>query len=197
MDEVLWAIGRTSGIVALVLLTLAVVLGVLTRGGRPLPGLPRFAVARLHRDSSLLASMFLVVHVLTLLGDSYAQLRPIDVIVPFLADLAPFWQGLGTAALDLLLAVVATALLRRRLPAAVFRAVHACVYPMWAIALLHALGSGSDADALWSRGFAASAVVIVLAATLWRALAPSFRTHPKDRARRAALSRPDPLDRSS
>ncbi|WP_168198059.1 ferric reductase-like transmembrane domain-containing protein [Brachybacterium sp. SGAir0954] len=184
MDEVLWATARASGVVALVLLTLSVVLGILTRGGRPMIGLPRFAVAHLHRDASLLATAFLTLHVVTLLGDSYAGLRLVDLMVPFLAARDALWQGLGTTALDLLLAVIVTALLRRRLPAAVFRTVHLAVLPLWGIALLHALGSGTDAGTLWFRVLAAASAAIVLAATLWRLLAPSFRTHPAARARR-------------
>ena len=59
MDEAGWAFGRGTGIVALVLFSLAVVLGILTRSGRPAAGLPRFAVATVHRNVSLLATAVL------------------------------------------------------------------------------------------------------------------------------------------
>ncbi|WP_237762590.1 hypothetical protein [Arthrobacter sp. ERGS1:01] len=40
MDDALWAFGRVSGFVSMVLLTVALILGILTRSGRPLPALP-------------------------------------------------------------------------------------------------------------------------------------------------------------
>ena len=46
-----------------------------TRSGRPAPWLPRFAVAETHRNTSLLATVFLVLHVGLLLFDPYAQLK--------------------------------------------------------------------------------------------------------------------------
>lgn len=190
MDEVLWAVGRTSGIVSLLLFTAAVVLGILVRGGRALPGLPRFAVGRVHRDVSLLATVFLVLHVLTLLGDSYAQMSLVDLVIPFLGEVEPFWQGLGTVALDLVLAVVLTSALRTRLPAPVFRAVHLGVYPMWALALLHSLGVGTDAGTTWFLALAGGSFTAVALALLWRLAAPAVRTSP---AARAEHLRTDPF----
>nr|BFF16385.1 hypothetical protein GCM10025699_76880 [Microbacterium flavescens] len=75
MDTALWALGRGTGVAALVLFTVSIVLGVLTRSGRPLPGLPRFAVTLVHRDVSLTATVFLLIHIVSLFFDSYAQLR--------------------------------------------------------------------------------------------------------------------------
>lgn len=44
MTDAVWAFGRVSGVVALILFTITLVLGVLTRSGRPLPGIPRFSI---------------------------------------------------------------------------------------------------------------------------------------------------------
>ena len=115
MDEALWAFGRASGFVSLALFTVTVLLGIVNRSGRPLLTLPRFSVTILHRNMALLATVFLGLHVGSLMLDSYAKLNPIDVVVPFLGSFKPFWQGLGTVALDLVLAVVVTALVRQRI----------------------------------------------------------------------------------
>jgi sulfoxide reductase heme-binding subunit YedZ len=74
MNEIMWAFGRASGIVSLLLFTLVVVLGVVSRSGRPLGGLPRFSVALLHRSTSLIALTFLVLQVGTLMLDPHAKL---------------------------------------------------------------------------------------------------------------------------
>ena len=77
--------------------------------------MPRFALAALHRNLSLLAVVFLAVHVVTTLADSYAPIALKDVFVPFLSSYRPLWLGLGAVACDLLLALIVTSLLRVRL----------------------------------------------------------------------------------
>ncbi|MFI5084392.1 MAG: ferric reductase-like transmembrane domain-containing protein [Actinomycetales bacterium] len=164
----MWAFGRASGFLSLGLLTLSVLLGILNRSGRPLFGLPRFSVTLLHRNVALLAIVFLVLHVGALLLDSYARLRLADVVVPFLGGYRPFWQGLGTLAVDLLLAVVVTALLRQRIGVRAFRAVHWLSYGLWPIALAHAIGNGTNGTSGWFLALAAGAVAVVGAAAAWR-----------------------------
>lgn len=164
----LWYLGRASGAVALVLLSVVVALGVATRSGRPLPGLPRFAVAAVHRSASLLAVVFVAVHVLTLLLDPYAQLDLLALVVPFTAASHPFWYGLGALALDLLVALVVTSVLRAHLPQRVWRGIHWLAYACWLVALLHGIGSGSDADKGWMLGLFAGCVAGVIAALVWR-----------------------------
>lgn len=168
MDEAMWAFGRVSGVISLMLLTISVVLGILVRSGRPLLVLPRFALAVVHRNIALLATVFLGLHVGSLLLDSYAQLDLADTVVPFLGAYKPFWQGLGTVAVDLLLAVVLTSLFRRRLGPQVFRAVHWLTYALWPVAMFHAIGNGTDAAEKWFLLLAAGAGAAVGAAVVWR-----------------------------
>src|SRR5262249_36985966 len=75
MTDALWYLARGAGLVSLVLLTVVVVLGIAGRSGRPAVGLPRFAVAMVHRNAGLLAVVMLGIHVIALLFDPYAQLR--------------------------------------------------------------------------------------------------------------------------
>ncbi len=184
-DDILWAVGRSSGVVALLLLTVSLWLGIVARSGRPLPGLPRFSVTLVHRNVSLLAVVFLVLHIGTLLLDSYAKLTLTDVLVPFLGAHLPFWLGLGTVAVDLLIAVTITALLRRRLGLRVFKAVHWLSYAMWPIALAHTIGDGTDGTAPWMLLLAGACVLFVLVAVFWRVSAGFVESA---RARRGELS---------
>lgn len=168
--------------IALALFTGTVVLGIINRSGRPLPSVPRFSVALVHRNISLLATMFLLIHIGTLMLDSYAKLNLIDAFVPFLGSFKPFWQGLGTVAFDLLVAIVLTGLLRHRLGQRTFRAVHWFAYAMWPIALAHSIGNGTNGTESWflvSSVVAAAAVAIAL---IWR-LSPRFLETSKARQR--------------
>ncbi|GAB3409795.1 hypothetical protein GCM10027515_29100 [Schumannella luteola] len=174
MDEALWALGRATGAIGLLLMTGSVVLGILTRSGRPAIGLPRFGVATLHRNVGILATAFIAIHVVSLLFDPYAQLKLVDLVVPFLGEYRPFWLGLGTVAIDLMLAVTITALLRRRIGARAFRAVHLSTYALWPIALAHGLGTGTDALTPWMIALTVVCVGAVVAALVWR-LSARFR----------------------
>ncbi|MET0134045.1 MAG: ferric reductase-like transmembrane domain-containing protein [Kibdelosporangium sp.] len=168
MTDALWYFGRGTGAAALLLLSLSTALGIATSAGRPLPGLPRFAVTALHRNASLTASVFLIIHIGTLFLDPYAQLKLLDRVVPWLGEYRPFWLGLGTLAFDLIIAVVVTSLLRQRIGLRAWRAVHWFAYATWPVGLLHALGTGTDNTALWMWFVAALSVVVVAGAFVWR-----------------------------
>ncbi|MET4053079.1 sulfoxide reductase heme-binding subunit YedZ [Frigoribacterium sp. PvP054] len=168
MTEALWALGRGTGVAALVLFTAAVVLGVVTRSGRPLAGLPRFSVTLVHRNVSLFATAFLLVHVVALLFDPFAQLTLLDIVVPFFGDFRPFWQGLGTLALDLTIAIALTGMLRRHVGRRVFRAVHWGTYLLWPVALAHAIGNGTNGTDAWFLALAGLCTVAVVASVAWR-----------------------------
>ncbi|MEW9266203.1 ferric reductase-like transmembrane domain-containing protein [Kineococcus endophyticus] len=163
-SELLWALSRASGLVLLPLFTLVVVLGVLTRGGRRLGRSPRWVTPLVHRSLALAALGFLVVHVGSVVADGYVDVSLLDVVVPFASGYRPFWTGLGTVAVLLLVAVVATSLARVRLGRRVWRAVHALTWPFLAVSLAHALGVGSDTRTPWGLALAAACVVAVLAA---------------------------------
>jgi methionine sulfoxide reductase heme-binding subunit len=167
-DEALWAVGRGTGITALAFLTISVALGIATRSGRPLQWLPRFAVADVHRFAALAGSLLVALHITLLFLDPYAQLRLIDFAVPFLGSYRPLWQGLGTLAVDILIVVVITSLLRHRVGARAFRAVHWLTYALWPIALAHALGNGTDSHHIWFMAFAACCALTVAVALVWR-----------------------------
>jgi sulfoxide reductase heme-binding subunit YedZ len=175
MTDALWYLARGTGVTSLVLLTVVVALGVANRRGQPAFGLPRFGVALVHRNASLLAVVFVVVHVVTLLFDPYAQLHLADLVLPFEAAYRPLWTGLGTLGLDLLLAIVVTSLLRHRLGQRTWRAVHWLAYACWPIAWLHALGTGTDAGSWWMRGVAALCLLAVLTALAVRLAARPTR----------------------
>lgn len=175
-NKALWYLSRGTGLTALVVLTLVVVLGVLTRYSRPLPQLPRFVTAGLHRNTSLLAVALLTVHVVSAVLDPYSLTGFVGIVVPFTGGYRPLWVGLGTLAVDLLIALTVTSLLRSRLPDRVWRAVHWTAYVCWPVAVVHGLGSGTDAGRSWSLALTAACVVAGGAAVLWRATSPGLFT---------------------
>jgi hypothetical protein len=155
--------------VALLLLTASVVLGVLGSvrfdAG---PRWPRFAIDALHRDVSLLVMVFLVLHVVTSVLDSFAPISLLDAVIPFAGTYRPFWLGLGAVSFDLLIALVLTSLMRRRLGYRSWRAIHWLAYASWPVAVFHGLGTGSDSMAWWMLALTAACVAAVLLAVFAR-----------------------------
>jgi hypothetical protein len=165
-----WYLTRGCGVVALLLLTTGVVLGVLTSTRWAAPRWPRFVVSGLHRNVTLLALAFVCVHVLTTILDGYAPIGLRDAVIPFVSRYRPLWLGFGAVAFDLLLAIIATSLLRARLGYRTWRIVHWLAYASWPVALVHALGTGSDARTGWFGLLALASVLAVVLAVLWRVL---------------------------
>jgi predicted ferric reductase len=173
MSSAFWALGRGTGVVALVLFTVALVLGIVARSGRPVPWLGRFGTSDLHRTAALTGTGLVVAHVATLYLDPYAQLRLVDFVFPFLGAYKPLWLGLGTLALDLLGVVTVVSLLRHRVGPKVFKTVHWATYALWPVALMHALGNGTNGGSTWFRALAVVCVSAVVTAVGWR-LTPSY-----------------------
>jgi methionine sulfoxide reductase heme-binding subunit len=176
-----WYLTRSTGAVALLLLSVAVALGVADVRRFSTPSWPRFLVDALHRNVSLLALVFLLLHILTAMLDSFASISLLAVFIPFVGSYRPFWLGLGAVAFDLLLAVILTSLLRQRVGQRAWRATHWLVYACWPVALLHTLGTGSDVKTTWLLALSLACLALVLAAVLARALSGLPRKRTRER----------------
>src|ERR1022692_4202748 len=89
-----------TGVVAMVLLTAVVVLGVLVNRQGRLPGLPGFAGLSLHRYLSLLATGLLGVHIVKAVPDPFDDLGLSSAVIPFASAYKPVWLALGAASFD-------------------------------------------------------------------------------------------------
>ena len=143
--KALWYLTRSTGLVALVLLTATVVLGVVASVGWTTERWPRFLSQDVHRNLSLFCVGFVAIHVITTVSDGYVPIGFADAFVPFRTPYRPLYVGLGALTFDLLLAVLITSALRHRIGFASWRFVHWLAYLCFPIALFHSLGSGTDA----------------------------------------------------
>jgi sulfoxide reductase heme-binding subunit YedZ len=168
MGSPLWFATRATGVVALLLLTLTVILGVAGTARFAAPAMPRLVTSGVHRTLSLLVLCFIAVHVATTVLDSYTRIGLATAVIPFSSGYRTLWLGLGTVAADGLLAVALTSLLRDRLPYRTWRAVHWLGYACWPIALWHGLGTGTDSRLPWLLALDALCVAGVVAAICWR-----------------------------
>ena len=142
----LWYTTRSTGVVAFVLLTLSFAFGLAaTKRALASRHWPRVATQALHRNISLLAVAFMLVHIVTTLADSYVHVAWWAWVVPFSSGYRTLWTACGTIAFDLVVVLVLTSLVRDRMSARVWRGVHWASYAAWPFAFLHFLGTGTDA----------------------------------------------------
>jgi methionine sulfoxide reductase heme-binding subunit len=170
-ESVLWFATRGAGIVSLIMLTGVVCLGVLTSVRWQAESWPRFLTAQLHRNLSLLAIVFLALHIATAVVDPYTSLGWVTAVIPFSSPYRRLWLGLGVIAFDLLLAMIVTSLLRSRIGVRAWRAVHWAAYLAWPVALVHGYGTGSDVSAPWMLAIDALCLAAAIGAVSWRLVA--------------------------
>ena len=163
-----WYTMRATGVVALALLTVTMVLGILTAGRAATRSWPAFARAALHKRVSLLAMVFLSIHVLTAVVDTYVNVGWAAVVVPFVSPYRPLWTGLGTVGVDLMVAVAVSSALRQRIAARTWRGIHWLAYGSWPVAMAHSLGMGTDAGTVWLDILAGACCLAVVASLTWR-----------------------------
>lgn len=180
-DEFFWAIGRSTGVVAMVLLTLSVALGIRSRAAKPLLGVPRFAVTNIHRSVSLMAVVFTVVHVGTLVFDKYSGISLIDMVIPFGASSNIFLNALGTVSLNVLLALAISGLLKSKISERTFHLIHWGAYVCWPLAIVHGF-EGSDMGQLWYLGVTLACLAVVCASLIYR-LSANFSDYSAQRYR--------------
>lgn len=160
--HVFWITSRAAGVLALLLASASVSVG-LTMGGRMLPRAQR-TFRSLHEALSLAALSALAVHALSLLGDAYLHPSLVGLTIPFASSFRQPWMAIG------IVAGWASALLglsyyaRGRIGVARWRRLHRFTAVAWLASLVHALGMGTDAGTAWF--LIAVGIVIVPALTL-------------------------------
>ena len=167
-STILWYATRATGLMALVLLTATMVLGLTTTTRARARNWPGFAQQELHRRISILAVAFVALHVLTSVLDTFVHISWAAIVVPFTSEYARFWVGVGAIAVDLMLAVFVSSLLRARLRPGTWRAIHWLAYLSWPVALAHTFGMGTDSRQAWVIALGVLCVVSVAVALAWR-----------------------------
>lgn len=141
-----WIVARATGLAAYAALCLSVLSGVALRTSVLDFLATNRALRSLHDFTTWIWIPIGGAHVAALLLDKTAQIRPLDVVVPFQVSYGPLAIGLGTVAFDLVVLVVVTSWLRRRMNDTLWRWIHRASYVAFAALFFHAYLSGTDFD---------------------------------------------------
>ncbi len=174
-STVTWDTARAGGLISYVLLTTAVALGLVLRNRWQSTRWPRLVTNELHGYVSLLALVFIAVHVLAVAVDPFTHFGLTAVLVPFASHYRPVWMSLGIVALYLLLAVWVSSRLRHRIGHRLWRQIHVLAFGVYGAATLHGLGTGSDTRTIWAGALYGVSVGLVGSLLAVRLLAPAGR----------------------
>ena len=122
----------------------------------------------LHRNLALMTLVFLALHIVTAVVDPFTHLGWAAALIPFSSYYRTIWLGLGVISFELLLAIVATSLLRSYLGHNAWRTIHWLTYAAWPVGVLHGLGTGTDAWSVWMLAITAACVAAVGVAIILR-----------------------------
>src|SRR3954451_341530 len=150
-----WITSRAAGGAALLLASASVTVGLMMSSKRPSAN--KRDLRAIHEALSLTTLAMVVLHGVSLLGDSYLNPGPAGIAIPFVGFYRPLWTGLGIIAGYGLAALGLTYYLRDRIGAARWRKLHRLTALFWLLAIGHSIGAGSDANEIW---------FVVLGATL-------------------------------
>jgi sulfoxide reductase heme-binding subunit YedZ len=182
----LWYATRASGIMALVLLTATMVLGLVTTTRVKARNWPGFVQQELHRRISIIAVVFVAIHVLTSVLDTFVSISWLSIVVPFTSSYARLWVGVGAISLDLMLAVFVSSLLRPYIKPGTWRALHWLAYVSWPVALAHTFGMGTDSREPWVIALGVVCAAAVAGGVLWRLMRPGTTAAPEPTVRGVA-----------
>ena len=172
-----WPATRAAGLTSYVLLFLSVVSGIL----QSLPGVlrrRRATLYALHCTACQYGLLFGFLHGLLMLGDTTVSYTWREILVPFTAPYLPLATGLGTIALYIMVVLVISSRLIKRIGRKFWRVVHFLAFPGYLLALYHGIAMGTDAQYAEIRLLYAITAAVVLVLVLFRLSAGSAKKVP-------------------
>lgn len=157
-----WLASRAAGIVAFVLVALAVVLGLYMAGNLGRTRGYKRVMVKLHEQIAVAALIAIGLHGVLLLGDRWLHPGLSGILVPFTMGYRPVWTGLGILAGYLAALLGLTFYARRRIGAARWRRAHRLIAVVYVLGAAHALGAGSDGAGPWLRGIVVASGLAIL-----------------------------------
>lgn len=192
-EQLFWFLARASGITAYLLISAAMIAGIVLKS-RPFGAALKAPIALdVHRFITTLAFAAIGVHGLALVADSTVEITLGDLVIPFTAPYKPLWTGLGVIAADLAVIIAISFPLKKRIGGRNWRRLHWATYAIFVFSTAHGLAAGTDTAQPWAMQMYLGAVGAVAFATAWRAFAGPPRPAPQPKGATDVQDRDRPV----
>ncbi len=183
ITTVWWYLSRSTGLVAGVLIVAAFIWGMLLSTQLVKSVKKPAWLLDLHRWLATLAVVFVVLHLVGLLADSYVEFSIGDILVPFASEWKPAAVAWGVAGLYLLVIVQLSSwqVIRSRLSRRVWHGIHLVSFPLVWVVIMHAGAAGTDVSNRYYTLGVLSLVIVSVFVVLYRILAGTGRRNRSDR----------------
>lgn len=162
LNTVLWIVGRATGMVGVVLLSLAAAMGLALSMKASSRRFPRWLTTELHRYVTILALVVSVMHLAVLWLDTESGLSLVSLVVPFMSSWEPLAVGIGVLGLEITLAIWFSTRIRDRIGYRAWRVIHRFATAGWVLVIAHGLLAGTDTGATWAViTYAACAAMVI------------------------------------
>ncbi len=106
----------------------------------------------------LVAGIFLLIHIISVLLDTFIQFSLAGILIPLVSTYRPVWLSLGIVAMYLGVALAISSYLKRFIGYRAWRTMHYAGFAVWLLALIHGITTGSDTRAPWATAIYGHAV---------------------------------------
>jgi sulfoxide reductase heme-binding subunit YedZ len=171
-DHSFWLASRSVGVIALLLISLSVCLGLamsarVTRG----PGVAARAKS-MHEALALAGLAAIGLHGALLLGDAWLHPTLAQIVTPFAIAPHRIWTGVGVLAGWLTALITASFYARRWIGARNWRRLHMLTFVVYVMGVGHAIGAGTDGGSVWMLATIAAAALPILVLLALRVARP-------------------------
>jgi predicted ferric reductase len=159
-SQIWWNVTRASANIAMVLILLTVFWGVLLATRVLKPNDRPVWLRDIHTWMGGLALIFTIIHMLTLIADSYISFTFVSVLVPYASSWKPLPVSLGILGFYILAAVQITSLMMRKMKRTTWRRIHLLSYAQFVLVMAHTLTAGSDVGKAWYSGITVAIAMV-------------------------------------
>ena len=148
-----WLISRSSGVVALVLVAVSVLIGLTLAAGLGGPPQRRRALVAFHEQTALAGLIAIAIHGAALIGDGFLKPGITGITIPFVIDYRPVYVGTGIIGGYLAAFLGLSFYARKRIGGKRWRNLPRATPVVYVLGLIHTLGAGTDAQSSWLQAF--------------------------------------------
>lgn len=180
-QAVTWETARASGLLAYILFTGSVAVGLALTQHWQNREWPRLINAEMHNFLALVGLVFTGVHVLAVLVDPFTHFSVFQVVTPFVSSYRPIWMGLGITGLYLGFAILISTWLRPKIGYVWWRRLHVLTLLAFALVTVHGIATGSDTRTWYGVIIYGGAVALVGTLLIKRLMEPATaqaKSHP-------------------